>query len=290
MGWACESQAVSYSRRDLWGKNSVESDAVRGLVSLFLAAGNLTREPRPSGNANAQATLTGGLKDSAYLEEKVEEFRRFLPSTSDIRPFNPRGADYTGEKLVLRFRCRSPKLLPVYHLLYPTRKRYITSAPLELCAARGVAWMVAEHGKRAYDGLQLWSTADTAEEVVRIAQWMQRLTGTHCRVVRMERLHRPVILFPPDQAARLCEILMPYAPETRKNLFLLCMNDVDPVFDPDDLLLPGQGAAIAQRSKLPALVDAEEAGVRARLPEAPGKVASASVRRRLETELGSDAG
>ncbi|MEB3320493.1 MAG: hypothetical protein VKI63_06095 [Cyanobium sp.] len=203
--------------------------------------------------------MTSSARDSAYLEEKVEEFKTFLPTTSTIAPFNPRSATEPDAPKVLRFRCRSAKLVPIYHLLYPARRRYITSAPLELCAARGAAWMVAEHGRRARDGLHLSSTADTIEEVIRIAQWLQRLTGAECRVLRSASYRKPVILLAPEHAAKAAEVLAPYAPKSRLNLFLLCMNDVDPVFDPDDLLLPGQGAAFIERSKRPALAFPEEA-------------------------------
>lgn len=227
-------------------------DAVRGLVSLFLSAGNLVCYRSPTGE-KAQATLTGGQSDAAYLEEKVEDFRQHHPSEARVIAYHPQGKRYQGESLILRFRCTSSKLMPIYHLLYPGRKRYITSNALELCGGRAAAWMIAEHGKRTAKGLQLWSTASTHEEVIRIAQWLQTLTGAECRIKTLGRRESIVIHLDPEPAAKACEILVPYAPRSRKHLFLLCMNDVNPVFEPSDLLLPGQGKTLTARPKIKAV-------------------------------------
>lgn len=227
-------------------------DAVRGLVSLFLAAGNLTAYRSPNGE-RAQAALTGGQRDAAYLAEKVAQFKEHIPSKAEVIPYYPMREKRKGGPQILRFRCTTTRLMPIYHLLYPGRRRYITSAALELCGGRAAALLIAEHGKRTPDGLRIWSAADSREEIIRIAQWLQTLTGVDCSLHMAGARKNVIIQLAPDQAAKACEILVPYAPISRKNLFLLCMNDVNPVFEASDLLLPGQGETLAPRRKIKAV-------------------------------------
>lgn len=227
----------------------MDPDDVRGLVSLFLAAGNLVCYRSPGGG-RVQATLTGGQRDAAYLEEKVDAYRKHIETQARIIPYHPQGKAYGGSSMILRFRHTSTKLLPIYHLFYPRGKRHITSSVLELCGGNAAAWLLAEHGDRDRQGLVLRSTASTLEEVIRIGQWFTTMTGADLNVQLEGPRKQPVIRMSSEQAAKAADTLSPYAPASRRHFFLLCLNDVIPVCDPSALLLPGQGTSLAPRRKV----------------------------------------
>ncbi len=86
---------------------------VRGLLSLLLADGSLVSYRTPGGGY-IQLTLTAGASESAFLEEKVDEFRLFIPTKAEIVPYktSPRANGKTTP--TLRFRVSTNKLRPVY--------------------------------------------------------------------------------------------------------------------------------------------------------------------------------
>ena len=59
---------------------------VRGLLGLLLADGSLVSYRTPGGGY-VQLTLTAGPSESAFLEEKVTEFRQFIPTRAKIVPY-----------------------------------------------------------------------------------------------------------------------------------------------------------------------------------------------------------
>ena len=59
---------------------------VRGLLSLLLTDGSLVSYRTPGGGY-IQLTLTAGINQSAFLDDKVREFKEFLPSRAVITPY-----------------------------------------------------------------------------------------------------------------------------------------------------------------------------------------------------------
>ena len=112
----------------------MEAADIKGLLGLLLVDGSLNQYRTPTGGY-VQLTLTGGITESAFLEEKVAEFRQFIPTKAQIVPYktaprytalpNKQGIVDDGPRhtTVLRFRVSTNKLRPVYNLLYPKRRQ-----------------------------------------------------------------------------------------------------------------------------------------------------------------------
>ena len=123
---------------------------VRGLLGLLLGDGSLV--PYPPSGGYIQLTLTAGASESAFLEEKVEEFKQFVSTKAKIVPYRttPRANGKTAP--ILRFRVSTNKLRPVYNLLYPVGERQITPTTLDLLGAQAAAWLWAEGARINKDG------------------------------------------------------------------------------------------------------------------------------------------
>ena len=113
----------------------MEAADIKGLLGLLLIDGSLNQYRTPRGGY-VQLTLTGGVTESAFLDEKVQEFRQFIPTKAEIVPYQT-AARYLKRKnadgeiddrprhtTVLRFRVSTNKLRPVYNLLYPEGTRF----------------------------------------------------------------------------------------------------------------------------------------------------------------------
>jgi hypothetical protein len=190
---------------------------VRGLLGLLLADGCFAHYRGPAGGY-IQLTLTAGANESAFLGEKAEEFRRFLPTKARITPYKtkPRPSGLCSE--VLRFRVSSNRLRPIYNMLYPDGERTITQSVLDLLGARAAAWLWAEGARPARDGsAQLARIGSTTEEAAIVSRWLSMLTGAEGYLV--DAMVRPRLGFTPDQAGTIRRALQSYAPLTRIHLF-----------------------------------------------------------------------
>jgi len=241
----------------LIGSNFLEAAEVKGLLGLLLADGSLVKYSTPAGGY-VQLTLTGGIHDSAYLEDKVEEFRQFIPTKARIIPYegvgnvstrpNPQGV-VTGKgkpTMVLRFRVSTNKLLPVYNLLYPGGERRITKQVIDMLGAAAAAWVWAEgartptEGDARFDGTTILARVGTSDdEAMLIAGWIEMLTGASSTLIDDVRWKKPRLLFDPRQSAKAKSALRPYAPPSRLHRFKI---SDDPPTDQDCAeLVPGQG-------------------------------------------------
>ena len=152
----------------------MEAAEVKGLLGLLLVDGSLNQYRTPRGGY-VQLTLTGGITESAFLEDKVAEFRQFIPTEAQIVPYkthprytekpNAQGVVDETQKhtVVLRFRVSTNKLRPVYNLLYPGGKRKITQQVLELLGAAAAAWAWAEGARPHKDGSAVLARCGTTE-------------------------------------------------------------------------------------------------------------------------------
>lgn len=190
---------------------------MRGLLGLLLADGNFVPYRSPSGG-HVQLTLTAGVSESAFLEEKVAEFRHFLPTRAEIVPYGCTLRSNGKRTTALRFRVSSAKLFPVYNLLYPGRQRRITSTALEMLGAQAAAWLWSEGARMASDGSALLArVGTTTQEAVLVREWLAMLTGAQSELSLA--LVRPRLYFPVEQCGKLRQALKPYAPITRQHLF-----------------------------------------------------------------------
>tara|TARA_R100000655_G_scaffold33007_1_gene65055 strand:+ start:485 stop:1093 length:609 start_codon:yes stop_codon:yes gene_type:complete len=163
--------------------------------------------------------MTAGESDSAFLEEKVEEFKQFIFTRAKIVPYKTRQRSDGKRSTVLRFRVSTNKLRPVYNLLYPIGERQITQTTLNLLGAQAAAWLWAESVKIHKKGTALLSRVGcTQEEAQMISSWLQMLTGATSKLD--ETYTRPRILFDKEQTLKIQEGLIDYAPKSRKHLFL----------------------------------------------------------------------
>lgn len=194
---------------------------VRGLLSLLLPDGSLVCYRSPAGGF-VQLTLTSGIHDSAFLEEKVAELRQFIPTKAQIVHYNssPRANGKTTP--CLRFRVSTNRLRPIYNLLYPGDVRTITSAALGLLGAQAAAWLWAEGCRPQRQGsIELTRVGACAEEAQLIGSWLAMLTGATSRLLLIESTvpRRPRLFFEADQAEKVRTALLPYAPASRRHLF-----------------------------------------------------------------------
>ena len=225
----------------------MEATDVRGLLGLLIADGSLVPYRTPSGGY-VQLTLTAGLSENAFLEEKVEEFKQFIFTRAKIVPYKTKPRLNGKRTSILRFRVSTNKLRPIYNLLYPIGERQITKLALDLLGAQAAAWLWAEGAKIHEDGSSsLIRVGTTEEEALLIAQWLQMLVGAHGR---LDEDHvRPRILFNPEQTQKLQDQLITYAPKSRSHLFKQESWDVSSIRSARTELQLGKGEHQSQGEK-----------------------------------------
>lgn len=199
----------------------MEATALRGLINLCVATGNLSRYPSPSGGFS-QLTLTGSKNTAAYFDDKVTEVRRFISSGAQVTPYSRLSANrdrYIAQ--ALRYRISSSKLEPVYNLLYPNGFKEITSPVLEMCGARAAAWFWAEGAKINKDGsVHLKRVGLDYTEAELVSEWLRfLLMGVESEV--SDQYSRPRLIFTPENARKAAARIKPYAPISRIHLFEL---------------------------------------------------------------------
>lgn len=195
----------------------MDATDVRGLLGLLLGDGSLVPYRTPGGGY-IQLTLTAGASESAFLEEKVDEFRTFIKTKAQIVPYRttPRANGKTTP--ILRFRVSTNKLRPIYNLLYPIGERQITHTTLDLLGAQAAAWLWAEGVKiRQGQSALLGRVGSTSEETLLIASWLEMLTGAKSKLE--DNYVKPRLSFSPEDSMKIQEALKQYAPHTRKHLF-----------------------------------------------------------------------
>jgi len=226
---------------------------VRGLLGLLLVDGSLVPYRCPGGGY-IQMVLTAGTSESAFLEEKVEEFRVFLPTRAQIIPYRTATRSNGKSTPVLRFRVSTNRLRPIYNLLYPGGERVITSTALGLLGARAAAWLWAEGARPQRDGsCELARVGQGLGEATLLRHWLAMLTGAESEVD--DRRRRPRLLFSAEQSQKICSALLPYAPRTRQHLFT---NDDGGhgVHERGADLLPGGRSAFVAGTAAEAVADA----------------------------------
>lgn len=212
----------------------MEAADIKGLLGLLLVDGSLNQYSTPT-SGYIQLTLTGGVTESAFLGEKVAEFRQFIPTKAEIVPYktaarfsnrpNKHGVVDVGPRhtTVLRFRVSTNKLRPVYNLLYPEGNRQITSNVLDMLGAKAAAWTWAEGGRLGKDGSsELARCGTTPEEAFLISDWIYLLTGAESTLVESLIYLKPRLNFSAEATRKLQNALLPYAPTSRKHLFDEC--------------------------------------------------------------------
>lgn len=195
----------------------MDATDVRGLLGLLLGDGSLVPYRTPGGGY-IQLTLTAGASESAFLEEKVDEFRTFIKTKAQIVPYRttPRANGKTTP--ILRFRVSTNKLRPIYNLLYPIGERQITHTTLDLLGAQAAAWLWAEGVKIRQDqSALLGRVGSTSEETMLIASWLEMLTGAKSKLE--DNYVKPRLSFLAEDSVKIQEALQQYAPHTRKHLF-----------------------------------------------------------------------
>jgi hypothetical protein len=190
---------------------------VRGLLGLLLADGSLAPYRAPGGGY-VQLTLTAGPSESAFLEDKVADFRHFLPTKAQIVPYNTTPRSNGKTTPVLRFRVSTSKLFPIYNLLYPRGERRITSTVIDMLGAQAAAWLWAEGARPQAGGTtELARVGLSTQEALLVQQWLEMLTGAVSQV-DLERV-RPRLWFDAEQSRKLKDALSSYAPRSRQHLF-----------------------------------------------------------------------
>ena len=225
----------------------MEATDVRGLLGLLIADGSLVPYRTPSGGY-VQLTLTAGLSENAFLEEKVEEFKQFIFTRAKIVPYKTKPRLNGSRTSILRFRVSTNKLRPVYNLLYPVGDKQITQIALDLLGAQAAAWLWAEGAKINKDGSSsLIRVGSTEEEATMVAQWLQMLVGASGKLD--ENHVRPRLVFDPEQTQKLQEQLIPYAPKSRLHLFKQELWDVSSIRSARTELQLGKGEHQSQGEK-----------------------------------------
>lgn len=223
---------------------SLDAVDVRGLLGLLLIDGSLVPYRSPTGGY-IQMTLTSGVSESAFLDDKVAEFRQFVATKAEIIPYKTRPRANGRSTQFLRFRVSTNKLRPVYNLLYPQGERRITSTALDLLGARAAAWCWAEGARLLGDGSSLLArVGNTPDEACLIAGWLEILTGARSDLEG--ELVKPRLRFDPKQTAKLQEAMLSYAPPSRRHLFTGEHWDVSAIRSARTELLLGEGRHCAQ--------------------------------------------
>lgn len=197
----------------------MDTSGVRGLLGLFLASGHLTCHRTPV-KSSIRGTFHAGVDDRAFLEEKAQEVRLFVPTEAVISPYRTPVRDSGKRTTVLRFRLTSTALRPIYNLLYPNGEREITRPVLELLGGRAAAWLWAEGARLLPDGSSVLSHVGFLKcEARLISGWLELLTGASSSVT--DQWRRPRLAFSVDDTARIRSVLHVYAPQARLPLFQL---------------------------------------------------------------------
>ena len=220
---------------------------VRGLLALLLADGSLVLYPSPCGGY-VQLTLTAGLHEIAYLEEKVAEFQTFIPTKAVITPYKSAERANGKRTDVLRFRVSTTKLRPIYNMLYPGRVRRITRNVLDVCGARAAAWLWAEGVRHVSKSrIELARVGATETEAHLVGGWLEVLCGARCSLAATPR-KRPRLLFDREQAEKITDALRPYAPRSRVHLFAASpqITDVSTIRSARSQLLLGAGTPLPE--------------------------------------------
>lgn len=200
---------------------------VRGLLGLLLADGSLAPYRTPGGGY-VQLTLTAGPSESAFLEDKVADFRHFLPTKAQIVPYSTTPRSNGKTTPVLRFRVSTSKLFPIYNLLYPRGERQITSTVIDMLGAQAAAWLWAEGARPQVDGTtELARVGLSTQEALLVQQWLEMLTGAVSQV-DLERI-RPRLWFDAEQSRKIKDALESYAPRSRQHLFTSNQWDVNAI-------------------------------------------------------------
>ena len=236
----------------------MEAADIKGLLGLLLVDGSLNQYRTPRGGY-VQLTITGGVSEAAFLGEKVEEFRQFIPTKAEIVPYktaarfssrkNARGEidNEPRHTTVLRFRVSTNKLRPVYNLLYPDGAREITQAVLDMLGGKAAAWTWAEGGRLHKDGRSsLARCGTTTKEAVRVRDWLNVLTGAKGQIET--HMVKPRLVFEADDTNKLKAALLPYAPTSRKHLF-----DERSIHQDSAGMVSGEGDYVAERSEAAAV-------------------------------------
>lgn len=195
---------------------------MRSLLGIFLASGYLTY-CRGATKSYVRATFCCGPRDRDFLEEKIVEIRQSVPTKAAITPYQTPERESGKRTTVLRFRFSSNELRPIHNLLHPRglygcRDRRITSTVLELLGGRAAAWLWAEGARVDARAAVLSHVGSTAEEARLISGWLRTITGAESQISRA--WVKPRLLFSSEQAAQLQQALLPYAPASRRTLFL----------------------------------------------------------------------
>ena len=222
----------------------MDSADVRGILGLLLVDGSLLPYRSPGGGY-IQLTLTAGASDSAFLEEKIEDLKHFIPTKAEITPYKSSPRDNGKTTQVLRFRVSSEKLRPIYNLLYPYKERQITQATLDLLGAQAAAWCWAEGCRLFKDGsCRLNRVGITTPEAQLISSWFQMLTGAVSTV--KDRTTRPWLIFDSTETKKVQSALISYAPRTRVHLFKGEHWDASAIHSSRTELLLGEGKTSAK--------------------------------------------
>tara|TARA_Y100000589_G_C27145793_1_gene626747 strand:- start:905 stop:1612 length:708 start_codon:yes stop_codon:yes gene_type:complete len=230
----------------------LDTSDVRGLLGLLLVDGSLVPYRSPGGGY-VQLTLTAGSKQATFLEEKVEEFKQFVPTRALITPYKTTPRANGKRTKVLRFRVSSNKLRPLYNLLYPGGERCITQTALDLLGAQAAAWCWAEGARIHKNGTAtLARVGATRAEAGRLQSWLEMLTGAQSELV--DGRTRPRLLFDKEQTAKIRAALASYAPRTRIHLFQGDIPDVSEIRSARTELLLGSRINQPEREKAEALV------------------------------------
>ncbi len=220
---------------------------VRGLLGLLIADGSLVPYRTPGGGY-IQLTLTAGASESAFLEEKVDEFRQFVQTRAQIVPYRTTPRSNGKSTPILRFRVSTNKLRPVYNLLYPVGERQITQTTLDLLGAQAAAWAWAEGARIFKNGSSIMSRVGaSSEEAHLIAAWMSMLTGATSIID--EKYIKPRLRFNPEQTLKIQKVLAPYAPISRQHLFKGEQWDVSSIRSARTELQLGEGESESERKK-----------------------------------------
>jgi len=229
----------------------LDTTDVRGVLGLLLVDGSLVQYRTPTGGY-IQLTLTAGAHESAFLEEKVAEFRNFIPTKAEIVPYMTPERKSGKRTEILRFRVSTIKLRPVFNLLYPQGEREITSTALELLGAQALAWAWAEGARLNADGsAELARCGTYLCEAERMNDWISALTGSRAEVMT-DRI-KPRLRFSADDAKRLREAIVNYAPRSRRHLFTGEVLDVSAIRTPCTELQHRQREVDAERCETPAM-------------------------------------
>lgn len=203
---------------------------IRGLLGIFLADGHLTRSRSARASlrnylgeakGHIKATIHGGISERDFLEEKAEEIRRVIPTAAKISTHQLQPSRTGHRTTILRFRFSSPLLEPVYNLFYVDGEREITRPLLDVLGLQAAAWLWAEGFRNGSQGPTLRRVGTMRNEARLISGWLEVLTGAGSTIGDSRPARKkPYLVFTPSEAERVKAALMPYAPSSRKAVFL----------------------------------------------------------------------